>query len=135
MKFINELPVYRKGIFGKPLLRSTLWFVLLTLQLFLIPLLWNPVLSQTINDPVGDISVGAPDYVDLYCYAQVNGLDKLMQAVNNTVIKERHWLNPKGKKINQAYGITIYYPEEYDNDYEKLRFSEDTHWDEGLKNV
>ena len=81
------------------------------------------------------ISYENSDYVDLYCYAQINGLDKLMEAVNNTVIKEKHWSNPKGKKINQAYGITIYYPEEYNDDYNKLRFSEDTLWDDGLKNV
>ena len=76
-----------------------------------------------------------PDYVDLYYYAQVNGLSKLMDAINQTVIIEEHWSNPKGNEIQHAYGISIYYSKEYDNDYDKLKFSKETQWNDGLKNV
>jgi hypothetical protein len=73
-----------------------------------------------------------PDYCDLLQYAQVNELGELEKAINASIIAERHWSNPEAPLVC-AYGMTIYYPWDYDSDYDKLKFAQDTNWDEGLK--
>ena len=59
MKSIEELPICHKGISGKALL-------LFTCFSFLFAALSNPAFPQRIEDPVGDIPAGDPDFVDMY---------------------------------------------------------------------
>jgi hypothetical protein len=75
------------------------------------------------------------DFKDLYHYAEINQLNDLMDTINKSIISEKHWSNPKGQKLNYCCGISIYYPNEYDDNYDKLKLSMDIEWDEGLKGV
>ena len=72
------------------------------------------------------------DYTDLFRYAQINGFKDLMKAINASIIAESHWVNPEDP-IDYAYGMTIYYPDKYDQKYDKLAFARDTQWDDWLR--
>ena len=79
------------------------------------------------------ISYENPDYVDLFCYARDCGSINLKMAINKSIIAEKHWSNPNGDAIEYAYGMTIYYPEVYNKNYNELKFSIDTQWDDHFK--
>ncbi|GEM_PF-1471867 len=63
---------------------------------------------------------------------------ELMQSINNSIVAERHWNTSGGLSVENAHGLTIYFPvdySEYDTEYETLQnfwFVEDTNWDEFL---
>ena len=63
----------------------------------------------------------------------MNKLNEIKEAINKSVIAEKHWSNPNGKKMNYTYGITIYYPNDFNSKYDQLKSSRDTQWNENLK--
>jgi hypothetical protein len=71
--------------------------------------------------------------------ATIQGLaTALMNAVDTAVTYEDHWNTTGGLSVENAHGLTIYFPtmgSDYDTDYEttpNLHFPTDTNWDEFL---
>lgn len=63
---------------------------------------------------------------------------EIMRLVDEVIVKETHGEDNTQKQHVDAHGIAIYIPyrsSEYNAEYEKIDFAQDTNWDEFLKGV